>query len=963
MKLKSFLLRFLFCLPFIAIVFYVHSYHGELVNNTEASWQYLRNNEGNVYLAIDAYSPSGIKIDGIFSKGRNVTSFWQLVNYPDWYKGRENFKKLSEFQEVLHPYLPFNKDFNILYTNGWYTFLYEWHPERPVPMPLESSLRIKYLNVSTQNHYNAEHVLGIKVVSELIKNKIDRPAISWQILYPASAAYKYSLNDRLRIVLNNLVAIPDSLEYTLGDLNNAEYSIYVEGKNGDSLDLLIGFVKRDSEGAYQVYTKVNEIEENRETRIDFTEILRHLAAIIFMFYFAIICWFAGLRFVKWRGIVLDNYAAKTLIPIFLGIILLTYLFFIIGILQLLYFPVIFVILLAILFFALEPNSTILSTMKTLLTNEIISLKQKPWRIAFWALFFAMLLYNLSYCFVPAAYPDGSGDIINSYLPNINDYMLSHSFNAPVYNSTNGINSQAIDILRTVAKIFIGEPGVYLLSFLSLILVLGCIYLIGRCFFRVVNALIYLAIILLLSQHLYTEALHLGKTYLSILSLLLVSLYSISLLGHKKNYILPAIFLGFLTSQCPFFIIPFLIYYLLVFTWSFYKYRTIKHPDFNLHLRSFILFCMLSSIFYLKLIIEIGVFFCPGIVDIKLREFFLALNRNNDFYKYIDNNYIRFFYNYHWLVTNPYNLTLLQRLMIVFKSTANIDFAYLLVLIPILLLRINKYKIFYVLEVAAIILTIGILNPTAKRLQIFYIFPLIILQIAVVNDAVFWFKKITKRFLKVKSLFILGGILILSILSYIIFDGFPTRFKFREFIWISPMYAKIDYRQFCPVSEWFFQQVLPTFIGKQSKYAYLSKSYLYPPPNKNFDHCMLIRQYTNTRDTILIVPVRFHSYAMRHITARHALGSVIYQRDISKIMEDLKKLNIGYLSTVPIHYTDYNLFYTPIFENDVFYKYFKLLFTDNGCGFYKIIYDGTNEEYVHTPYNVRGLFFVPMLKEG
>ena len=117
-----------------------------------------------------------------------------------------------------------------------------------------------------------------------------------------------------------------------------------------------------------------------------------------------------------------------------------------------------------------------------------------------------------------------------------------------------------------------------------------------------------------------------------------------------------------------------------------------------------------------------------------------------------------------------------------------------------------------------------------------------------------------------------------------------------------------------------------------------------------------------RDTILIVPVRFHSYAMRHITARHALGSVIYQRDINNIMSVLEKLNIKYLSIVPIHYKDYNPFYTPIFEDGAFYKYFKLLFSDNGSKFYKIIYNGSNSEYSPSPYNVRGLPFIPMLKE-
>ena len=166
------------------------------------------------------------------------------------------------------------------------------------------------------------------------------------------------------------------------------------------------------------------------------------------------------------------------------------------------------------------------------------------------------------------------------------------------------------------------------------------------------------------------------------------------------------------------------------------------------------------------------------------------------------------------------------------------------------------------------------------------------------------------------------------------------------------------------------EILPVFFGYKSKYQYLQTT----RPDRTmfktakgdaqgyFDHAMLIRQYTDTADTILIVPVRFHSHTMRYITARHALGSVIYQKDINKIMADLKRLNINYLSIMPIHYKDYNPFYTPIFEKDTFYKYFKLLFSDNGRRFYKIVHGGTNKEYSPSPYHVKGLPFVPMVKD-
>src|SRR3990172_4946763 len=115
---RKFISRILHCLPFIAISLYLHSYHGEWINNARVEWQYVQNDYGKVYLALDVYAPSGITIDGIFYRGRDVTDSWRLINYPDWYKGKKNFKKLDEFQEELHPYLPYNEDFNVLYTNG-----------------------------------------------------------------------------------------------------------------------------------------------------------------------------------------------------------------------------------------------------------------------------------------------------------------------------------------------------------------------------------------------------------------------------------------------------------------------------------------------------------------------------------------------------------------------------------------------------------------------------------------------------------------------------------------------------------------------------------------------------------------------------------------------------------------------------------------------------------------------------
>ena len=90
MTLKNLILRLLFSLPFIAAVFYLKSYHGELINNAEVQWQYLQNSKGKIFLGLDVYAPSGITIQEISSHPWDVTQSWKLVNYPDWFKGDEN---------------------------------------------------------------------------------------------------------------------------------------------------------------------------------------------------------------------------------------------------------------------------------------------------------------------------------------------------------------------------------------------------------------------------------------------------------------------------------------------------------------------------------------------------------------------------------------------------------------------------------------------------------------------------------------------------------------------------------------------------------------------------------------------------------------------------------------------------------------------------------------------------------
>ncbi|MCJ7616587.1 MAG: glycosyltransferase family 39 protein [Desulfobacterales bacterium] len=1024
MKLKNLLIRLLFCMLFVAVVFYAHSYKGELINNAQVQWQYVENSEGELYLALDVYAPSGVKIAGIFLADRDITDCWQLINYPDWYKGRENFDKLSEFQDVLHPYLPFNKDFDILYTAGWYTFLYKWNPSDSLPNPPENSIEVRYQNTGTQNYYDAKYALGARIISEIAGKTVDSPVVDLQILYPSSSDYKYSGENKLGVVLDNLIPGNSSSSYVLEDTSRDDYGVCVRNRTGEVVDSLKGFVKWDSEKAYQVYLKTDCIDRSLKSigHVDFHELLRHIVAIIFIVYFVLICRYAGMLFVRWRGIVLDGHSEKLFIPTFLGIIFLTYLFFGVGILKLLYFPVLFVVLLVLLFFGYESSKEAAFYIKEGLRNEFNKIRKSPWRIIFLSLLAFMLFYNLSYCFVPATYVDGSGDIVNSYLPNLNDYVLSHSFKAPIQNSTNGIASQAIDVLRAVVMVFIGKSGVYLLSFIYLLLVLAGVYLIGKELFGINSILIYLTALLFLSGNLFTESLHLGKLYVAILSFLLIALYSICFSEHKKNYIIAALFWGFLTSQLAFFIVPALVYYLFVFGCYFKKKGTTKKSIFNQHIKSLIVFSVLCTVFNLKLILEVGTCFSPGMISINIADFFSGLNRSNDLYKYIDNDYIRHFYRYHLLSMNQHKVPLLKSIELILRTIRHIDFAYIFLFAPFLLVRLNRCRTLYILETLAIVWFIGYLLPGNERVKVYYIFPLVILQFAVVNDFIsgvvinrffkakeldFIFKldgqtlrlssvpsfaelinkfnqkgrlyiilnfknskfrldKMIDRFFSLKVAF---AIMLFLMLPFFIFKDFPKGFfaalpddiKIRKFQYARRMGYVGDHRclQRNQPEQWFFREVLPVFIGKKTKYEYLHTG----DSHLNFDHSMLIRQYTDVTDKILIVPVRFHSHAMRNITARHALGSVIYQKDITQIMKDLKKLNINYFSYVPIHYEDYNPFYTPIFEEDIFFKYFKLLFSDNGRKFYEIVYNGTNTQYHKSPYDVTNLPFVPMIKAG
>jgi len=672
----------------------------------------------------------------------------------------------------------------------------------------------------------------------------------------------------------------------------------------------------------------------------------------------------GLAFVRWHKIVLKRYAAKLVIPIFLGLILLTYLFFIIGIFKLLYFNVLFMILLILLFLVIKPR-TALVNFKAVLITQCKRIKKAPWKIILLVILGGMLFYNLSYCFIPATHIDGSGDIVNSFLPILNYYIISHSFEAAIHNATYGINSQAFDVLRTITKIFIGEPGVYLLSFIYLLLLLGGIYLIGKEIFNMNSMLIYLVALLLLYKDIFTEAIHFGKLHTTALSFLIISLYSIRFSDHDKNYILPALFFGFLASQYIHFAVIALVYY--SFIYFILKHKTMEAFTFRLIAKSLLIFCILFLIFNLKLIAEVGICFPPAMIPTWLSNLFLQFNQNNGLYKYIDNNYMRNFYIYNWLSLETVPLQQITLMKKIFSIYHILEFKYIFLFLPLLLLKRNKFKILYILETMAIMGVMFVMAPLNRRLSLYYIYPLAILQFAIFNNFwlklnYYWLKPVSSRirFVLMRSF--------ISMILFVIFFDVASAMTYRKPVFLKELFVHyIRPNYIGSAINRLHKEIFPVFYGQKPKYQYLQtlttpKGWAMFDAYRNFDHAMLIRQHTEVTDTILIVPVRFHSHTMRRITARHALGSVIYQRDINKIMADLKKLNINYLSTMPINYRDYNPFYTPVFEEDTFYKYFKLLFSGNGSNFYEIIYDGTNEIYTPSPYDVRGLLFVPMLKE-
>ena len=598
---KRNLTRLLFCLPFLCSILYIQSFHGQWINNADVQWQYVQDRQGDIYLALDIYAPSGVKIETISSGGKDVTGSWELSNYPSWYKGGKSFSGLESFERFLHPYLPFNTDQTALYTNGRYTFLYKWlGPEGSTPVHKDTG--IKYLNLGTQNIYLAEQRSGIKISSAISLLQDKKNVVDLHIFLPYRESFSPPSYQDLEIMTDNLAATATPFRFVVVNPQRGEYSIKVAEKISHSEDVLRGFYQMVAGGVKQVFTKLQPEDAGGDGRhINIKEIMKHFIAIVAMLYFVFIGWLAGYRFIKWRGLSFESAGEESVLAIFLGLIAMNYVFFLIGICKVLYWQLISVVLLATLFLLFDTRY--LSYFKIAGCRQLEALKRAPWKIVFLGLLAALLLYHLAYCFLPAVYSDGVGDIVNSYLPLLNDYIISHSFEPAIQNSTYGILSQAFDVSRAVAMLLLGEPGVYLLSVVYIALFMAGVYLIGKNLFGIKNMLVYVAVLLLLSGDLFTERIHLGKIHAMILAVFMMALYSIRFSDDRKKYFFPALFFGFLTSQYVYFILTAALYYALLFVTAFWKYRTFKHHVFKIYSKGLLLCGLVSMVFHLKLFWE------------------------------------------------------------------------------------------------------------------------------------------------------------------------------------------------------------------------------------------------------------------------------------------------------------------------------------------------------------------------
>ncbi|MFC1510738.1 hypothetical protein ACFL49_03660, partial [Candidatus Omnitrophota bacterium] len=753
------------------------------------------------------------------------------------------------------------------------------------------------------------------------------------------------------MVLSNLQPVDGISNCVLKDPTVKEYGAAIRNDSGEVIDSLRGIIKKGEDGFTQIYLK--GIKQPVDKNIDFLVLFRHFIALIFMSYFFYICWGVGCLIAQKCKFEFDSVLEGVVLPVLLGAGGVTYLVFLLGSCQLLYFNVIFPLLLLLLIFTLYKIKSEFQW-KNLFLNQLQNIKRAPWKIGFIGLLLGTILYNLSYCFKPATYIDGSGDLNTLTLPNLSDYIRAHNFDALINNATNGILSQVFDVLRAVAMMFSGEVGVYLYSFMFLLLMVACLYLISKKIFNITHPLIYLSLAFYLTSNTFTDHLHLGKYYVIGLGYLFAFMYTSKFYAHKKNYLLPVILLAFLTSQYIFFAFLGLGYFVVTFLAVVFKEKRIKGADVMRYLKAGGLFAVLSSLFHVKLLFEVGIFMPPGMITAKLSNIFKEMNAHNPLYKYIDNDYIRFHCKYKGLVMQTTDVTIQYLARRMSELFVRIDFSYFLLLLPFIK-KINLQKVVFSILVVILPFIFVVTYPNLPpRMAVFYIYLIYVLMWASIDGFfVFVNSKFKKSFLQ-KSI---NVAVCMALVCFVVLQVSPKGVKLRK--------AKFVWSMTHPLHIFGLHTVTwPLMFGKLQKYDFLKMINTDREMFKgtkffdhhNFDYGLLIRQHMPEEGTLLVVPIRFHQHANRRLTARHALGSVIYQDDLSQIMRDLKKLNITHLSVTPILYRDYNPVYTKIFEDALFYKYFQFLFSYRGRKLYRIVYDGSNTEYTQSPYNVKGLPF-------
>ncbi|MBF0594829.1 MAG: hypothetical protein HQL22_07665 [Candidatus Omnitrophica bacterium] len=943
MQSKFCVSRLFFCLVFSLLTAYVCSYHGELINNSAVNWQYVKDINGHSYLALDVYAPSGVIVQNFSRKRHERFNGWHLLNYPQWFSGEDSFPQLRSFKNFLYPYFPNSFNDRKIFTCGWYTFIFDWDPGYG-PMPSLEDINITYTNTGNSNIYTAHYVESFVVCPVAIYHQSKGPGINLNIFTPVRW---FSKDHPLNLSLNNLVFDSESGLFVLKDQSKMNYMVAVLSDKNKPITLIQGMLHIDGQTISQVFSQ----EKPRSMSWDPILFLKHLSALLFVLFFVSICWGIGDRFFNWYSIVFTTPGERSMMNISVGVIILTGVFFVLGMCRLLTAPVIFGIL-ALTAFALVDPKVLVHDFKEGCINLSFSLIKKPWMILPFVVFAVMLFYNFLYCFMPITYMDGSADVANSYWPNLNDYVRTHSFITPIQNSTTGIMSQMLDVLRTLLKVFIGDPGVLLLSFVYLLIFLAAISLTLRHIFGFKYTLPYIAFILLSSSNLFVQSLSFGKFHIAILAFLMLAMYSLRYASHQRLFILTPLFLGLLMAQYILFT-GVIVFYLFIMLYNFVKTPVIERPRLiRQGSVAALLLTVPTILFDGKLIMEVGSFIPPGFVSGWAGHFIDRFNANNQRWHYLSNHYIHHFYE-------ASHLTKLEGSNSVgdaFYRLMNYLTLWPFYLVLFLKGFLNTTKLSFI--VLSFSVFICFFTMTYRSHYYYYFLFLLILFACCVS-----FFSLLKKLLLTKchyqkyivcTLIGLTAVFSFSTCSDI---GLIVRKSFFEDIFKYKYWD--SWNDVNLASKIFFGFVTPyEFLGMVNR-DMLNDGQISLSESDNFDYAMLIRQYVNDEDTVLIVPVRFHMYTTRKMTARHALGSVIYQKDIKKIMEDLQVLGIHYLSVAPIPYKDYNPYYTPIFEDALFYKYFKLVFSYKGRNFYKIIYDGTSNEYTPSPYNVQGLPFVPM----